>query len=188
MMLLFRCTPWSFLSLFCKFQCTEKRHLLVLQPQQRGSPTSQSKYVIKSCFLKHPLSLSSQCKDFFKAGKGVYDDLRRRLPLYPSDFTDGINIMLVLKKHELVMGLVVIYLITLWTIYQGITGKDRSLLKYTTTAIFLYIAILLPAIAFGSLNDESTGGEIGINLCIFLIGNILLYCYTTVSHVCEKTA
>uniref|UniRef100_A0AAQ4PZS6 Bicarbonate transporter-like transmembrane domain-containing protein n=1 Tax=Gasterosteus aculeatus aculeatus TaxID=481459 RepID=A0AAQ4PZS6_GASAC len=74
-----------------------------------------------------------QFKDFFRVGKGVYDDLRRRLPLYPSDFTDGINI-----------------------------GKDRCLLKYTTTAIFLYIAILLPAIAFGSLNDESTRGEIVI--------------------------
>ncbi|KAG7260568.1 hypothetical protein CRUP_033523 [Coryphaenoides rupestris] len=68
--------------------------------------------------------------DFLKPGKGVYDDLRRRLPLYPSDFTDGI------------------------------VGPDRSLLKYSTTAIFLYIAILLPAIAFGSLNDESTGGRI----------------------------
>lgn len=44
----------------------------------------------------------------------------------------------------------------------GILGSDRSLLKYTTTAIFLYIAILLPAIAFGSLNDESTRGEIGL--------------------------
>lgn len=43
----------------------------------------------------------------------------------------------------------------------GLSGKDRCLLKYTTTAIFLYIAILLPAIAFGSLNDESTRGEIG---------------------------
>ncbi|KAF3838664.1 hypothetical protein F7725_010432 [Dissostichus mawsoni] len=71
-------------------------------------------------------------KEFLKFGKGVFDDLRRRLPLYPSDFTDGI------------------------------TGKDRCLLKYTTTAIFLYIAILLPAIAFGSLNDESTRGEIVI--------------------------
>nr|XP_057932618.1 solute carrier family 4 member 11-like isoform X2 [Doryrhamphus excisus] len=77
-----------------------------------------------------------QCKDFFKAGKGVYDDLRRRLPLYPSDFTDGI------------------------------IGKDRCLLKYTTTAIFLYIAILLPAIAFGSLNDESTRGEIDVQKTI----------------------
>lgn len=45
--------------------------------------------------------------------------------------------------------------------HLGLTGKDRCLLKYTTTAIFLYIAILLPAIAFGSLNDESTRGEIG---------------------------
>uniref|UniRef100_A0A8C8A223 Solute carrier family 4 member 11 n=1 Tax=Oryzias sinensis TaxID=183150 RepID=A0A8C8A223_9TELE len=72
------------------------------------------------------------CRDFFKAGRGVYNDLRRRLPLYPSDFTDGI------------------------------TGKDRCLVKYITTAIFLYIAILLPAIAFGSLNDESTRGEIVI--------------------------
>ncbi|KAM4622039.1 solute carrier family 4 member 11-like isoform 2-T2 [Polymixia lowei] len=77
-----------------------------------------------------------ECRDFFKAGKGVYDDLRRRLPLYPSDFTDGI------------------------------TGKDRCLLKYTTTAIFLYIAILLPAIAFGSLNDESTRGEIDVQKTI----------------------
>uniref|UniRef100_A0A3Q1G9G6 Solute carrier family 4 member 11 n=1 Tax=Acanthochromis polyacanthus TaxID=80966 RepID=A0A3Q1G9G6_9TELE len=77
-----------------------------------------------------------KCTDFFKAGKGVYDDLRRRLPLYPSDFTDGI------------------------------TGKDRCLLKYTTTAIFLYIAILLPAIAFGSLNDESTRGEIDVQKTI----------------------
>lgn len=49
----------------------------------------------------------------------------------------------------------------LWNIHEGIIGKDRCLLKYTTTAIFLYIAILLPAIAFGSLNDESTRGEIG---------------------------
>ncbi|XP_034739396.1 sodium bicarbonate transporter-like protein 11 [Etheostoma cragini] len=77
-----------------------------------------------------------QCKEFFKVGKGVYDDLRRRLPYYPSDFTDGI------------------------------TGKDRCLLMYTTTAIFLYIAILLPAIAFGSLNDESTRGEIDVQKTI----------------------
>ncbi|CAL1613900.1 unnamed protein product [Knipowitschia caucasica] len=77
-----------------------------------------------------------QCIDFFKFGKGVYEDLRRRLPLYPSDFTDGL------------------------------TGHDRSLLKYTTTAIFLYIAILLPNIAFGSLNDESTRGEIDVQKTI----------------------
>lgn len=44
---------------------------------------------------------------------------------------------------------------------SGIVGSNKTLLKYVTTAIFLYIAILLPAIAFGSLNDESTRGEIG---------------------------
>uniref|UniRef100_A0A3P9LTJ9 Solute carrier family 4 member 11 n=1 Tax=Oryzias latipes TaxID=8090 RepID=A0A3P9LTJ9_ORYLA len=77
-----------------------------------------------------------ECRDFFKAGRGVYNDFRRRLPLYPSDFTDGI------------------------------TGKDRCLVKYITTAIFLYIAILLPAIAFGSLNDESTRGEIDVQKTI----------------------
>ncbi|XP_016092762.1 sodium bicarbonate transporter-like protein 11 [Sinocyclocheilus grahami] len=72
-------------------------------------------------------------KDFLRAGRGIYEDLCRRLPLYLSDFTDGI------------------------------LDANRSLLKYTTTAIFLYIAILLPAIAFGSLNDESTRGEIGLS-------------------------
>lgn len=52
--------------------------------------------------------------------------------------------------------------VAVWFLSPGILGTNRSLLKYTTTAIFLYIAILLPAIAFGSLNDESTRGEIGL--------------------------
>uniref|UniRef100_A0A672HVS3 Bicarbonate transporter-like transmembrane domain-containing protein n=1 Tax=Salarias fasciatus TaxID=181472 RepID=A0A672HVS3_SALFA len=77
-----------------------------------------------------------KCQDFFRAGRGIYEDLRRRLPFYPSDFTDGI------------------------------VGSNKTLLKYMTTAIFLYIAILLPAIAFGSLNDESTRGEIDVRKTI----------------------
>lgn len=52
-------------------------------------------------------------------------------------------------------------------------GKDRSLLKYTTTAIFLYIAILLPNIAFGSLNDESTRGELGTIIWMSLYPPVL---------------
>lgn len=99
---------------------------------------------------------SPQCIDFFKPGKGVYDDLRRRLPLYPSDFTDGTDN--ILTVFHLIEESVDFYICL---IHQGITGNDRTLLKYTTTAIFLYIAILLPYIAFGSLNDESTRGEIG---------------------------
>ncbi|KAK5615620.1 hypothetical protein CRENBAI_024482 [Crenichthys baileyi] len=83
-----------------------------------------------------PVARTDKCKDFFKAGRGIYEDLRRRLPFYPSDFTDGI------------------------------VGSNKTLLKYMTTAIFLYIAILLPAIAFGSLNDESTRGEIDVRKTI----------------------
>ncbi|XP_057716387.1 sodium bicarbonate transporter-like protein 11 isoform X3 [Corythoichthys intestinalis] len=77
-----------------------------------------------------------RCADFFPAGRGIYEDLCRRLPLYASDFTDGI------------------------------VGNNKTLLKYMTTAIFLYIVILLPAIAFGSLNDESTRGEIDVKKTI----------------------
>lgn len=33
--------------------------------------------------------LRPQCQDFFKAGRGIYEDFCRRLPFYPSDFTDG---------------------------------------------------------------------------------------------------
>ncbi|KAK3573866.1 hypothetical protein QTP86_032863, partial [Hemibagrus guttatus] len=73
-----------------------------------------------------------KCRDFFRVGRGIYEDLCRRLPFYISDFTDGI------------------------------VGNNKALVKYMTTSIFLYIAVLLPAIAFGSLNDEITRGEIVI--------------------------
>ncbi|XP_055718389.1 sodium bicarbonate transporter-like protein 11 isoform X3 [Salvelinus fontinalis] len=77
-----------------------------------------------------------KCKDFFRPGRGIYEDLCRRMPLYSSDFTDGV------------------------------VGSNKTVLKYMTTAVFLYIAILLPAIAFGSLNDERTRGEIDVQKTI----------------------
>uniref|UniRef100_A0A8B9KUR5 Solute carrier family 4 member 11 n=1 Tax=Astyanax mexicanus TaxID=7994 RepID=A0A8B9KUR5_ASTMX len=85
------------------------------------------------------------CRDFFRVGRGIYEDLCRRLPFYPSDFTDGI------------------------------VGNNKALVKYMTTSIFLYIAVLLPAIAFGSLNDESTRGEIDVQKTIIgqSIGGII---------------
>uniref|UniRef100_A0A3Q0S7R7 Solute carrier family 4 member 11 n=1 Tax=Amphilophus citrinellus TaxID=61819 RepID=A0A3Q0S7R7_AMPCI len=116
---------------------TEEEFKQTLVNWQQQLSTVSEKLVVEEEKDSDPRrSKQLQCMDFFKFGKGVYDDLRRRLPLYPSDFTDGI------------------------------TGKDRSLLKYTTTAIFLYIAILLPAISFGSLNDESTRGEIDVQKTI----------------------
>ncbi|XP_060728233.1 sodium bicarbonate transporter-like protein 11 isoform X2 [Tachysurus vachellii] len=86
-----------------------------------------------------------KCRDFFRVGRGIYEDLCRRLPFYISDFTDGI------------------------------VGNNKALVKYMTTSIFLYIAVLLPAIAFGSLNDESTRGEIDVQRTIIgqSIGGII---------------
>ncbi|XP_076830222.1 solute carrier family 4 member 11 isoform X9 [Brachyhypopomus gauderio] len=96
---------------------------------------------LKSAVSAHLVSLSLLCRglccrDFFRVGRGIYEDLCRRLPFYTSDFTDGI------------------------------VGNNKALVKYMTTSIFLYIAVLLPAIAFGSLNDESTRGEIDVQKTI----------------------
>ncbi|XP_034546425.1 sodium bicarbonate transporter-like protein 11 isoform X2 [Notolabrus celidotus] len=111
-----------------------KQHLVVHQEHLSAATSEQ---VIEEVEDSDPRrGKPIECIDFFRFGKGIYRDLRRRLPLYPSDFTDGMH------------------------------GKERCLLKYTTTAIFLYIIILLPAIAFGSLNDESTRGEIDVQKTI----------------------
>ncbi|XP_073442867.1 solute carrier family 4 member 11 isoform X8 [Dendrobates tinctorius] len=77
-----------------------------------------------------------QLKEFLNIGKGIFDDIARRLPVYHLDFTDGI------------------------------IGKNKAIGKYTTTAIFLYFACLLPSIAFGSLNDENTRGVIDVQKTI----------------------
>ncbi|XP_058242285.1 sodium bicarbonate transporter-like protein 11 isoform X3 [Hemibagrus wyckioides] len=105
---------------------------------------------LKSAVSAHLVSLSLLCRglccrDFFRVGRGIYEDLCRRLPFYISDFTDGI------------------------------VGNNKALVKYMTTSIFLYIAVLLPAIAFGSLNDESTRGEIDVQRTIIgqSIGGII---------------
>ncbi|XP_066429014.1 solute carrier family 4 member 11 isoform X2 [Eleutherodactylus coqui] len=75
-------------------------------------------------------------QEFLNVGKGIFDDIARRLPVYPLDFTDGI------------------------------IGNNKAIGKYITTMIFLYFACLLPSIAFGSLNDESTRGVIDVQKTI----------------------
>ncbi|XP_060689233.1 sodium bicarbonate transporter-like protein 11 [Hemiscyllium ocellatum] len=79
---------------------------------------------------------SLQAFDFLRIGKGMMEDLRRRLPLYLSDYTDGI------------------------------IGKNKSIRKYITTILFLYCICLLPTIAFGSLNAENTRGSIDVQKTI----------------------
>ncbi|KAM3672835.1 solute carrier family 4 member 11 isoform 2-T2 [Ammospiza maritima maritima] len=83
--------------------------------------------------------------DFLSIGKGISDDIARRFPVYALDFTDGI------------------------------IGSNKAIGKYITTMIFLYFACLLPAIAFGSLNDENTRGAIDVRKTIFgqCIGGLL---------------
>ncbi|EHH19876.1 hypothetical protein EGK_02613 [Macaca mulatta] len=82
------------------------------------------------------LTMPPKCKDFVPFGKGIREDIARRFPLYPLDFTDGI------------------------------IGKNKAVGKYITTTLFLYFACLLPTIAFGSLNDENTDGAIDVQKTI----------------------
>ncbi|KAI2657690.1 Sodium bicarbonate transporter-like protein 11 [Labeo rohita] len=115
---------------------------------EETDPHSQKPLKSAESVFSHLVSLSLLCRgpccrDFFRVGRGIYEDLCRRLPLYPSDFTD--------------------------------VGNNKALVKFMTTSIFLYIAVLLPAIAFGSLNDESTRGEIDVQKTIIgqSIGGII---------------
>uniref|UniRef100_UPI00398EF1CF solute carrier family 4 member 11 n=1 Tax=Pristiophorus japonicus TaxID=55135 RepID=UPI00398EF1CF len=85
---------------------------------------------------KKPEDKPPKAHDFLRMGKGMMEDLRRRLPLYLSDYTDGI------------------------------IGSHKSIRKYITTILFLYCICLLPTIAFGSLNDENTRGSIDVQKTI----------------------
>nr|XP_024648530.1 sodium bicarbonate transporter-like protein 11 isoform X3 [Macaca nemestrina] len=87
-------------------------------------------------FPAHRRPEPPKCKDFVPFGKGIREDIARRFPLYPLDFTDGI------------------------------IGKNKAVGKYITTTLFLYFACLLPTIAFGSLNDENTDGAIDVQKTI----------------------
>lgn len=104
-------------------------------------------------------------------GKGIWEDIARRFPVYPLDFTDGtlphspgdlpvaqlrtthMSVCPAAPKHS-----------PSFPPFLGIIGKNKAVGKYITTTLFLYFACLLPTIAFGSLNDENTDGAIGEGL------------------------
>ncbi|UMM18595.1 hypothetical protein L5515_014588 [Caenorhabditis briggsae] len=67
--------------------------------------------------------------------RGLKDEFKRRLAIYPSDYLDGI------RGHKTVQ-------------------------KLFSTVVFLYFACLLPAIAFGVLNDDNTKGAINVRKVI----------------------
>ncbi|XP_065775714.1 solute carrier family 4 member 11 isoform X8 [Muntiacus reevesi] len=106
----------------------QQRQLLTVM---NHCPSNSMDYSTSSiCLVRHPQP--PQQKDFLPMGKGIQEDIARRFPVYPLDFTDGI------------------------------IGKNKAVGKYITTTLFLYFACLLPTIAFGSLNDENTKGVIVI--------------------------
>uniref|UniRef100_A0A8C5T362 Solute carrier family 4 member 11 n=1 Tax=Malurus cyaneus samueli TaxID=2593467 RepID=A0A8C5T362_9PASS len=105
-----------------------QRHLLTVV-NQRPSGKSDGSHLLPPWKMRHP---EHPFPRFLNVGKGISDDIARRLPVYALDFTDGI------------------------------IGSNKAIGKYITTIIFLYFACLLPSIAFGSLNDENTRGVIVI--------------------------
>ncbi|XP_020738547.1 solute carrier family 4 member 11 isoform X7 [Odocoileus virginianus] len=106
----------------------QQRQLLTVMSH---CPSISMDYSMSSiCLFRHPQP--PQQKDFLPMGKGIQEDIARRFPVYPLDFTDGI------------------------------IGKNKAVGKYITTTLFLYFACLLPTIAFGSLNDENTKGVIDV--------------------------
>uniref|UniRef100_A0A8D1DZZ9 Bicarbonate transporter-like transmembrane domain-containing protein n=1 Tax=Sus scrofa TaxID=9823 RepID=A0A8D1DZZ9_PIG len=106
-----------------------QRQLLTMMSQSAG--TRMTDHSMNSICLHKPPK-PPQHTDFFPLGKGIREDIARRFPVYPLDFTDGI------------------------------IGKNKAVGKFITTTLFLYFACLLPTIAFGSLNDENTHGAIVI--------------------------
>ncbi|NXP47238.1 S4A11 protein, partial [Heliornis fulica] len=113
-----------------------QRHLLTVVNQRPSAMSDGHK-----SHSPKPLKLH----EFLSVGKGISDDIARRLPVYALDFTDGV------------------------------TGNNKAIGKYITTMIFLYFACLLPSIAFGSLNDENTRGAIDVQKTIVgqCIGGLL---------------
>ncbi|XP_025928561.1 sodium bicarbonate transporter-like protein 11 isoform X1 [Apteryx rowi] len=113
-----------------------QRHLLTVVNQRPSAVSDGHK-----AHSPKPLKLH----EFLNVGKGISDDIARRLPVYALDFTDGV------------------------------IGNNKAIGKYITTMIFLYFACLLPSIAFGSLNDENTRGAIDVQKTIVgqCIGGLL---------------
>ncbi|XP_048204849.1 solute carrier family 4 member 11 isoform X4 [Perognathus longimembris pacificus] len=114
----------------------EFKEALVHQRQQltMAMPTLWEYSMVSLPSHKHPKP--PKFKDFLRFGKGIREDIMRRLPVYPLDFTDGI------------------------------IGKNKVVCKHITATLFLYFACLLPTLAFGSFNDENTNGAIDVQKTI----------------------
>lgn len=92
--------------------------------------------------LKDELSEQTSCCSGLEFGKGIQSDFKRRLRFYISDYRDAF------------------------------IGPPRTVQKTIATIWFLYFSILLPTIAFSSLNLHQTHGHMG-DLRKALVGQVI---------------
>uniref|UniRef100_A0A4W6C281 Solute carrier family 4 member 11 n=1 Tax=Lates calcarifer TaxID=8187 RepID=A0A4W6C281_LATCA len=122
-----------------------------------------------------------KCKDFFKAGRGIYEDLCRRLPFYPSDFTDGKTqqTFMHINQHFLLRFLCVCPLCTdvrKTIIGQSIGGVIYSLfagsplvIPLTTAPLAIFISVIRGICDDYNLDFPAFYACIGLWNCLFLI-------------------
>ncbi|TNM98959.1 hypothetical protein fugu_013523 [Takifugu bimaculatus] len=96
-----------------------------------------------------------QCKDFLKAGKGVYRDLRRRLPLYPSDFTDDVQKTIV---GQSIGGVI-------YALFAG----SPLVIPLTTAPLAIFISVIRGICDDYDLDFDSFYACIGLWNSLFLI-------------------
>lgn len=93
-------------------------------------------------FKHDQLSEKTSCCSGLEFGKGIRSDFKRRLRFYLSDYRDAF------------------------------IGPPRTIQKTIATIWFLYFSILLPTIAFSSLNLHQTHGNMG-DLRKALVGQVI---------------
>ncbi|CAG08323.1 unnamed protein product, partial [Tetraodon nigroviridis] len=96
-----------------------------------------------------------QCKDFLMAGKGVYRDLRRRLPLYPSDFTDDVQKTIV---GQSIGGVI-------YALFAG----SPLVIPLTTAPLAIFISVIRGICDDYQLDFDSFYACIGLWNSLFLI-------------------
>nr|XP_054398050.1 solute carrier family 4 member 11 isoform X3 [Pongo abelii] len=147
-----------------------QRQLLTMVSHGPVAPRMKERSTVSLPAHRHPEP--PKCKDFVPFGKGIREDIARRFPLYPLDFTDGTwprgpsgPLLSRPWAHTCACPASPANPLS-HPPFLGIIGKNKAVGKYITTTLFLYFACLLPSIAFGSLNDENTDGAIDVQKTI----------------------
>uniref|UniRef100_A0A673IQB5 Solute carrier family 4 member 11 n=1 Tax=Sinocyclocheilus rhinocerous TaxID=307959 RepID=A0A673IQB5_9TELE len=190
----------SWLCILCNVKNLQRRHVCISRldrPQNWGENCAEVRYVI---LILAPSKMKST-KTAMELGRtfaSMFSDISFRQKLLESKTQEEFKEALLIQRYHLTAAKrkttavegeetdphsqkplkVCVHCsakgLSLFESDTRLVGNNKALVKFMTTSIFLYIAVLLPAIAFGSLNDESTRGEIGdhshthIYLIVFL--------------------